>query len=70
MLAGSGVAIGAPGALAVTRVLEKFLFDVKPTDPATFISVTAILIGVAMLAAWIPAHRASRISPSDALRHE
>jgi predicted permease len=70
ILAGSGVAIGTAGALAVTRVLEKFLFDVKPTDPATLIGVTVFLVAVAMLAAWVPAHRASRISPSDALRHE
>lgn len=70
MLAAGGVFIGVIGALMITRVLEKFLFDVKSTDPATFMAVTAILIGVALLAAWIPAYRASRISPSDALRHE
>ncbi len=70
MLAGSGVLIGTVGALAVTRVLAKFLFEVTPTDPPTFIAVTGILVIVALLSAWIPAQRAVRVYPLVALRHE
>jgi putative ABC transport system permease protein len=70
MLAGSGVLIGTLGALAVTRVLAKFLFEVTPTDPFTFLAVTGILVMVALLSAWIPAQRAARVYPLVALRHE
>src|SRR6185437_17170209 len=58
VLAGSGLILGALGALAVTRVLAKFLFEVTPTDPLTFFIVAAILLTVALLSAWIPAQRA------------
>ena len=70
VLAGSGVLIGTLGALAVTRVLGKFLFEVRPNDPATFLAVTGILVVVALSAAWIPARRAARVYPLVALRHE
>ena len=69
-LAGNGVLIGTLGALIVTRVLSKFLFEVKPTDPATFFVGTGILVAVALLSGWIPALRATRVSPLVALRHE
>ena len=69
-LAGSGVLIGALGALVVTRVLSKLLFDVTPTDPFTFAAVTGILVIVALLSAWIPARRAAGVYPLVALRHE
>ena len=69
-LTGSGVLIGALGALAATRVLTQFLFEVTPTDPTTFLAVTGILVSVALLAAWIPAQRAARVYPLVALRHE
>jgi putative ABC transport system permease protein len=70
ILAGAGIALGALGALAVTRVLAKFLFEVKPTDPATFIAVAALLAGVALLAGAIPARRAASVDPMVALRYE
>jgi len=70
VLAGSGLILGALGALAVTRVLAKFLFEVTPTDPLTFFIVAAILLTVALLSAWIPAQRAAGVYPLIALRYE
>ena len=70
VLTGSGVIFGALGALTLTRVLAKFLFEVTPTDPLTFIVVAAILFVVALLSAWIPARRAARVYPLVALRYE
>jgi putative ABC transport system permease protein len=69
-LAGLGVAIGTAAALGVTRVLAKFLFEVKPSDPATFLAVAVLLSCVALGAGWIPARRATRVDPMVALRHE
>jgi putative ABC transport system permease protein len=70
LLAAAGVALGTAGALAVTRVLAKFLFEVKPTDPATFVVVAVALAGVALIAGFIPARRASSVEPLVALRYE
>jgi predicted permease len=70
VLAAGGVLIGTLAALAVTRVLTKFLFEVKATDPFTFVAVTGILVMVALVSAWIPARRAVRVHPLVALRHE
>ena len=69
-LAGSGVLLGVLGAVAVTRVLTKFLFEVTPTDPLTLFVVTATLIAVALFSAWMPARRAAGVHPLTALRHE
>jgi len=69
LLAG-GVAVGGCGALAITRVLGKLLFEVKPTDPATFISVAAVLTLVGIIACLVPARRATRVDPVVALRWE
>jgi len=65
-----GVAVGIPVALVATRLVEHFLFGVKPFDPPTVISAVAILVTVSVLAAWLPAQRASRIDPASALREE
>jgi putative ABC transport system permease protein len=65
-----GLLTGALGALAVTRVLSAFLFEVQPTDGVTGASVALLLAAVALLAGWLPAHRAAHLDPLVALRHE
>ena len=70
LLVMAGVAVGGCGALALTRVLAKLLFEVKPTDPATFLSVAAILALTGTLAGLLPARRATRVDPVVALRWE
>jgi putative ABC transport system permease protein len=70
LLAGFGVALGTAGALALTRVLENFLFEVRPNDPATFTAVAALLLVVALVAGLLPARRASSVDPLVALRYE
>jgi putative ABC transport system permease protein len=65
-----GIALGAIGAFALTRLMKSFLFHVTPTDPATFVEVALFLFGVALLASYIPARRATRVDPVIALRYE
>ena len=66
----AGLIIGLAGAVGVTRVLQTFLFGVTPTDPTAFTIVTLLLMVVGLMAAWLPARRATRIDPCDALRAE
>ena len=65
-----GLAIGLAGAFGLTRYLRSLLFDVKPTDPLTFILASVGLFIVALIACFIPAFRAARVDPVTTLRHE
>jgi predicted permease len=69
-LAAGGVFAGALGGLAFTRVLSSFLYNVKPTDSLTYLFVAILLTGVALLASYVPARRATRVDPMVALRYE
>ncbi len=69
-LAGAGVVLGLAGAIAATRLLTSFLFEVKPGDPLTYVAVAVLLAVVAMAASYIPARRATRVDPLHALRQE
>jgi ABC-type antimicrobial peptide transport system permease subunit len=69
-LAIAGTAVGSVGALIVSHLMAGLLYGVRPTDPVTFAGVALVLIGVALLACYLPARRALRIDPLIALRHE
>ena len=64
----AGIVLGLLAAAAASRIVESVLFGVTPADPLTFTAVTAVLLGVALLACWFPARRAARIDPMDVLR--
>jgi len=65
-----GIAIGLPAAIASSKLISSLLFGLPPNDALTIAIATALLIGVAALAGYLPARRASRIDPMDALRCE
>jgi len=66
----SGIVFGFGGALVLTRLLSSFLFDVKPTDAETYFVACLAFAGVALLASYVPAQRATRVDPVVALRYE
>ena len=70
VLAAIGLAIGVPTALAASRLIESFLFEMKPNDPRALAVAVAILLSAALVAGYGPARRASRVDPMIALRHE
>jgi putative ABC transport system permease protein len=69
-LAGAGVALGIVAALATTRLLSTVLFGVNAADPLTYAGISLALLAAGLLACWMPARRATRVDPLNALRHE
>lgn len=69
-LAGFGLAVGVAGAVVFSRVLQSMLFNVKPTDPSVLAGILALLLGIVLLASYVPARRATKVEPVEALRHQ
>jgi predicted permease len=69
-LAGVGVVCGVVVALWLGRLTKSMLYGLQPTDPASLVGAAVLLLSVALLAGWVPAMRASRVEPMEALRHE
>jgi predicted permease len=70
ILTGIGIAIGLAVGLALVRLTRSFIYGVKPHDPLTMVSAAVLMIAIAVLAAWIPARKAARVDPMQALRYE
>jgi putative ABC transport system permease protein len=65
-----GVVIGLVAALALTRVMRNLLYEVEPGDPVTLLAVSLLLVAIALFACWLPARRAAKVDPMEALRYE
>jgi ABC-type antimicrobial peptide transport system permease subunit len=65
-----GAGMGVVSTLMFARLIQSLLYEVQPADPLTFVGVSFILLLVALLACWLPARRASRVDPMEALRCE
>jgi putative ABC transport system permease protein len=72
VLSSIGIVVGLLAALALTGVMEKasMLVTIKPTDPATYASIAALFLAIAIIACWVPARRAAGVQPTQALREE
>ncbi|MEJ2701060.1 MAG: FtsX-like permease family protein, partial [Sedimentisphaerales bacterium] len=70
LLAALGVAVAMPITLALSRVMRSVVYGIRPHDPFTMIGAAALMVAVAALAAWIPAKRAAKVDPMEALRYE
>lgn len=67
---GIGLALGLALAFGVSQVVQILMFEVEPRDPAVFVAVILVIVGVGLLASWVPARRATRVDPMVALRYE
>ena len=70
LLAGGGLAFGIPIALGTSKLVGSHLYQVKPNDPGALAAAVGMIVSAALVAGFIPAYRASRIDPMDAVRHE
>jgi ABC-type antimicrobial peptide transport system permease subunit len=69
-LAAAGVVVGVAVALGLGQLIKSMLYGLHPSDPVSLVGAAVLLLGVALLAGWVPAMRASRVEPMEALRHE
>jgi putative ABC transport system permease protein len=65
-----GIALGLVGTIALSRVLQRLLYETQPTDPLTYLAVSALMASAAFIACWLPARRAAKVDPMVALRTE
>jgi ABC-type antimicrobial peptide transport system permease subunit len=70
LVLGQSLALAIAGAVAATRLMSRFLFETSPIDPLTYSLVPVLFCILALLAAWVPAHRAAAVDPMIALRNE
>jgi ABC-type antimicrobial peptide transport system permease subunit len=66
----AGAALGVAAALASTRLLDALLYEVNAVDPAVFVAMSIMMIGIGLLASYVPARRASRVDPIESLRND